>query len=282
MSAGYWELPGGKVDAGETSQQAAVRELAEEVGLTALAVRPWISYHHEFRMRRLRLFFFRIERWSGTARGCEGQRIAWVHPAAPEVAPILPSVDRVLTALGLPDLYAVSDVQRHGGADAFLARLAQALREGLRLIQIREPAMGPDQRVQFARRVAALAQPYRARVLLAGSALEARRAGLCGTHSSAAELQRLTSRPPVKLWVASCHDEADLRRAEQLGADAAVLSPVLPSAKHPDRPPLGWDGLQRLAAGAALPVYVQGGMSKTLIPQARQAGAIGIASTNWH
>jgi len=281
LSAGYWELPGGKVDPGESPQQAAVRELAEEVGITALEVRPWISYHHEFRLRRLRLFFFRIDRWSGSPQGREGQRIAWVDPANPQVMPILPSVERVLIALGLPDLYAVTDSHRHGGPDGLLAHLPQALRGGLRLIQVREPGMAPDQRVQFARRIAALAEPYGARVLLAGSALEARRAGLSGLHATAAELRRTTHRPAVKFWLASCHDGADLRFAEELGADAAVISPVLTSAAHPDRPPIGWEGLQRLAAGARLPVYAQGGVSRASIPEARRAGAVGITSGDW-
>jgi len=281
LSAGYWEFPGGKVDPGETPQQAAVRELAEEVGITAVAVRPWIRYSHEFRLRRLRLHFFRIERWSGVVTGREGQRFAWVDPADPHVAPVLPSVDRVLLALGLPDLYGVSDSHRHGGPDGVLANLPQALRGGLRLIQIREPTLAPDQRVLFARRVAAVAAPHGARVVHAGSALEAARAGLCAMHATAAELHRATSRPGVKFWVASCHDAADLRRAEELGADAAVLSPILPSAAHPDRPPIGWDGLRSLTADARLPIYAQGGLTRASIAEARRAGAVGITTGDW-
>jgi 8-oxo-dGTP diphosphatase len=104
---------------------------------------------------------------------------------------------------------------------------------------------------------------------------------LRGTHATAAELRRTTTRPGVKFWMASCHDEADLRRAEELGADAAVLSPILPSAAHPDRPPIGWDGLRRLAASARLPVYAQGGMSRAAIAEARRAGAVGITTGDW-
>jgi 8-oxo-dGTP diphosphatase len=281
VSAGFWELPGGKVDPGETPQAAAVRELREEIGVEALAVRPWIFYEHEYRTRRLRLFFFRIERWSGTPTGREGQRIAWVDPAAPEVAPILPSVDRQLLGLGLPSICAVTRTERHGGPRGCLERLALALHSGLKLIQVREPGMAPDQRIAFARQVDALARPFGARVLLSGSALEARRAGLSAVHSTAAEVRRLYARPPARLWVASCHDAGDLERATLLGADAAVISPVLPSAAHPERTALGWEGLRRLAASAVIPLYAQGGLSPAELAPAQQAGAIGLATADF-
>lgn len=281
LSAGFWELPGGKIDAGESPQQAAVRELAEEIGVEALQLRPWIRYEHEFRTRRIRLFFFRVERWTGAPRGREGQRIAWVDPAAPAVAPILPSVERVLLALGLASLLAVTANRGHGGAERRLADLQAALRLGLRCVLVREEQLAPDQRVAFARRVGALAQPFGARVLLTGTALEARRAGLSALHSSVAEMRRLDSRPQVQFWLSSCHDARDLHRAAGLGADAALVSPVLADPSHHGPPPLGWAGLQELAAGAPIPVIAEGGLTRAALPRALDAGAAGIAIADW-
>jgi 8-oxo-dGTP diphosphatase len=282
ISPGFWELPGGKIDSGESAEHAAVRELDEEVGIRALSVRPWISYVHTFPLRRIRLHFFKVERWEGTPHGREGQRLAWIDPAMPSVAPILPSVERVLAALGLPALYAVCRTADHADYQDLLEHVASGVRHGLRLFQLRVSHCSPDQRVTLARRLNAIVASAGARVLLVGSALEARRAGLAGVHSTAEELQRLRSRPPVALWLCSCHDEGDLARAIELGADGAVVSPVSHSAAHPERAALGWEGLKRLCARATMPLYAQGGVEAVHLNAARSAGAIGIATSRWH
>ncbi len=277
VSAGFWELPGGKIDAGESAARAAARELHEEIGIEAQALRPWTVYEHAFPRKRVRLHFFRVEAWRGEPRGKEGQRLAWVDPAAPAVGPVLPSNRRILAQLALPPVYAVVGPDDTSDVDALFARLARALRAGLRLIQLRTAQGRADQCVQLARRIAALAHPFGARVMLAASALAARRAGADGVHSPAPELRRTTARPPVDLWSASCHDAADLARAVALGADFAVISPVLATASHPGHVPLGYDGLRRQVAATTIPVYAQGGMKLANLDEALRAGACGIA-----
>lgn len=281
LSPGFWELPGGKIDPGESPQEAAIRELEEEIGIRALSLTPWIRYEHAFRVRRIRLHFFKVNQWVGTPHGREGQRVAWIDPGVPAVAPILPSVERVLNALALPPLYAVCRSVDYDSVSAMIERVKVGVRQGLRLLQVRASDLSPDQRVALARRINAIVAPSGGRVMLVGSALEARRAGLSGVHTTAAQLRCLSSRPAVPLWLCSCHDDADLARAIQLGADAVVMSPVLSSAAHSERAPLGWEGLKRLSANATLPVYAQGGIDAAHLQTAQSAGAIGIATAHW-
>jgi 8-oxo-dGTP diphosphatase len=266
------------VDPGESPIQAAARELLEEVGVHALELKPWRVYEHDFPAKRVRLHWFHVRRWSGEPKGREGQRLAWVDPARLTVGPLLPSNEYAFATLALPDLVGVARVSRTPGApEELLARIPSLATGGLRLLIVRALELAPGQRVQLTRRLRQLRRGTGLQLLLSGTALEARQAGACGLHSSAAALAGLIERPPTRLWAVSVHNARDLERASALGADVAIVSPVLPTASHPEDQALGWDGLQAMVAASPVPVYAQGGLGPHDIGTARQAGAIGVA-----
>jgi 8-oxo-dGTP diphosphatase len=191
----------------------------------------------------------------------------------------LPSNARLLAALGLPPLCFAS--REDDEPAVFLRALPQALAAGVRFVLVRASRLAPDQRIAFARRVDAMAGPFGARVLLAGKPLEAQRAGVAGLLSCGCEVSRLSARPGVGLWAATCATPADLARALELGADLVIASPVLDGAEAAGPAPFGWEGLRRLAEICPIPVYADGGTNAAALLQARGAGAAGVIAPDY-
>lgn len=274
--AGYWEFPGGKIEAGEDPLAALTRELHEELGIDIDRASPWITFDYAYPEKRVRLHFWRVVAWHGTPHGREDQRLSWEDPAAVCVQPLLPANESVLRALNLPPVYAITNAGKLG-IEPFMDRLQAALVRGVRLIQVREPAMPAGELGQFAQRAVAAAHAHGARVLVNGDIDLARRAGADGVHLQAGQLMKLDTPPASSFWGASCHDAAELKRAAGLGASFVVLSPVLPTPTHPEAAGMGWKAFVELIHDYPLPVYALGGMKPDLLDTAMQHGAHGIA-----
>jgi 8-oxo-dGTP diphosphatase len=273
--AGYWEFPGGKIEPGEQPRQALARELHEELGIELDRADPWITRDYAYPEKRVRLHFYRVPVWHGTPHGREGQHLSWEDPQAVTVAPLLPANAAILQALRLPPLYAITRAAHYGEAE-FLARLDAALARGLRLIQVREPELEHAALVRFAQAVVARAHRHGARVLVNGDAALANQTGADGIHLPARQLLQRREPPAVGLWAASCHDAAELAHAAVLQASFVVLSPVLPTASHPQAPTLGWAAFAALIRDYPLPVYALGGMQRELLDTAQRHGAHGL------
>ncbi|MBQ0931084.1 (deoxy)nucleoside triphosphate pyrophosphohydrolase [Ideonella alba] len=93
--AGYWEFPGGKLEAGESVHQALARELHEELGITIGASRRWHELVMDYEHARVRLHFRLVSSWSGALQMREGQAMAWETLPVASV-PVLPGTIPVL------------------------------------------------------------------------------------------------------------------------------------------------------------------------------------------
>ncbi|WP_436639509.1 (deoxy)nucleoside triphosphate pyrophosphohydrolase [Microbaculum sp. FT89] len=79
---GLWEFPGGKVEPGETPEDALTRELEEELGITVhdSCLAPLTFASHGYESFHLLMPLFVCRRWKGDVRPLEGQELAWVRP----------------------------------------------------------------------------------------------------------------------------------------------------------------------------------------------------------
>ncbi|WP_028915940.1 Nudix family hydrolase [Pseudoxanthomonas sp. J31] len=276
--AGLWEFPGGKREPGETSQEALARELVEELGIEVEVGERLIEVPQQYPSKHLRLEVFRIARWKGSPRGREGQAMTWVEPERlPRYS--MPSADvPVVGVLRQPELYLVTPAPG-GDLPAWLAALDAALESGITRVQLRAPGLEPATWRELASAALERCRRSGAELLLNRDVALARELGT-GVHLGSEQLGLLGERPlPAGQAVgASCHTQEELRAAQALGCDFAVLGPVRATATHPDASPIGWEGFAGLRQHVGLPIYAIGGLGPDDVEAARRQGAQGIAA----
>jgi len=276
--AGFWEFPGGKLEACEPPFDALKRELHEELGIHVSHAYRLLRFAYRYPEREVELDVWRVTAWEGKAASREGQRLEWVLPEELKDWPLLPADEPIVAVLKLPLLMLVTpDPDRE---PAFLERLVRSLRAGVDLVQLRAPGMEAERFDSLALAVFELCREHGARLILNTSPEQARMLHADGLHLSQSRSRRLDPKDwdgSLRLGI-SCHSAAELRSALEYAPDYLCLGPVQESATHPGVVPLGWQAFAALASTTAVPVYAIGGLGLKDLGIARSHCAHGVAA----
>ncbi len=278
--AGFWEFPGGKLEAGETPEAALTREFEEEVGVTTRDWQPLIQIPWDYEKVSVLLNVYETEQFDGEPHGAEGQTVQWA-PISELSHFEFPDANRGLVqALQLPEHYMISG-GFHDAEDA-LNRLEAALDEGIRLVQLRAKTLDESAFQALAKQAVALTHRYAgARIVLNGKPEDLQAVpDADGLQLASTAIMGLTERPIPgdKLLGVSTHSDVEIAKALELNADFILLSPVKKTQSHPELEGLGWPTFAEQVANVPVPVFALGGMKPTDVGEARQNGGQGIAA----
>ena len=282
--AGKWEFPGGKLESGETPLDGLRRELWEELAVDVQDARPLISFEYRYPDKHVKLDVFRISQYSGELRAVEGHELDWVSADKLRTVDLLEADKPIVTAIVLPDHYAVSSdfSDADGDSGAFLSALDATIFAGYKMIQIRTPRMAAPAKSGLYEHIALRCKDSTA-WLVNGDPVDilesVQEYGASGIHMPARYLDHYRARPiPDNLiFGVSCHDRDELNRACDLDADFAVLGSVNLTPSHPRATPIGWEQFAALIDGLPLPVYAIGGIKSNDCATAWARGAQGVA-----
>ena len=273
-----WEFPGGKLELAETVFAALKREILEEIGLLIRAAYPFIKIQHDYGDKQVLLDVWQVTEFDGVAAGREGQKIQWLAPKDMESRQFPEANHRIINLLQLPTQMAITpQFKNFSQLSAYLGAFAQF---GTQALQIRQKHLTHDQLLDWTHRSLDILRGCGSRLIVNGSfSLEKDLPREVGIHVTSTELGRLQTSvgERSRLVGCSCHSREELTKAEALGFDYALLSPVASTARYPGKSPLGWSRFEELAASVSLPVYALGGMKRSDVCIALKRGAAGVA-----
>lgn len=177
--------------------------------------------------------------------------------------------------------YYITNRKLLGGVELLIELIRRHLAGGVDLIQIREKDLDTRDLLRLTRCVLELPNLHGARILVNSRVDVALASGAHGVHLPGNSIApaRLRSIVPAGFLIGvSCHEIAEVRRAEAEGADLVVYGPMFPPrSKSDSRPAKGVEALEQVCRSVRIPVYALGGVTEANAPRLIAAGAAGVA-----
>lgn len=289
---GKLEFVGGKIEQGETPKSALIREVSEEIGLSVAdnVITKLGRICHDYGDKIVQLYVYQVHLtkrqyldFKDKKFGRDNQPMAFYDKAF-----VLTQKDnfptanqRILTWLRLPDTMTISHpLGDFHHASAWLERY-QAMEQG-RALMVRLQA---DDQISGELIGALSTQRDDLVFILSLQDLQyidiSKVLAVRLTQKELFELDFSALTLPNLPVIISCHDKMSIQRANELAkihpVMAIFLSPVLPTATHPDTPCLGWQRFGELSDVADVPVIGLGGLSPDDLLVAHRFGAVAVA-----
>lgn len=270
---GLWELPGGKLEANESPEDALFRELDEELGIQVSSAKPLIKINHQYPDRSVHLMIYQVTHFEGNPHGKEGQEVRWVSKA--DIAGYtFPGANKpAIDAIRLPDVIAIGLDAQTQSSDQLLA-LKQLLSNGVGACLLSADAMNGEANSQ--QDMLNLFKEYSAFCFLQTSPDNFNHADIHGLHLSKEALLKTEHRPSsVGCWLsAHCETLADVVHAEKIGVDFVLFGSVAFEASEP----FDWLTFEQVTAHTKLPVYAISDADSSQVELSRAKGGRGVAA----
>ncbi len=276
--AAYWEFPGGKVEANEDVFSALRRELCEELGIIVHHAESYTSTCYDYPDKKVLLDIWIILEWSGEPASLGNQEIRWVNVDDLNNYKFPEANQYIIQSILLQPLYVISKTSYDDYSYLF-SGVKACFSKGLKIFQLRLN-LDNDKKYQFiVDTLSELAGEYNAKFILNGVAGDIEKYTIGGIHLNSNELKKYNKRPISEEYIlgASCHNQAELKKAADLNVNYAFMSPVLFTNSHPEAKVLGWEKFSELINGINMPIYALGGMTYGHLDTAKTYGAYGIA-----
>lgn len=260
------EFPGGKVEAGETPEQACRREIYEEVGI---GLKDWhvfdvIRHEYDDIIVNLHLFHAYVP---DELLDLIHQPWGWYKREQLAELNFPKANDAILQRLIWPHLIKISEQ-------------INALPQQQALLYWRTDSVDIDQiQSQLLSLSDAQLQKLMINVDLWQQLDAELRDKISTIHLKQSQLMSFSKAGLVvgKRFIAACHDAVSLQHAHHIGCDAVLLSPVQVTATHPEAKELGWESFEELARTSDIPVFALGGVAPAELKQAQKHHAYGLA-----